>query len=736
MATHGAMGAPDYKWKNVRVGAGGFAPNIVYSLSAPNLAYLRTDMGGLYRWEQNANRWIPLQDSMPESSYFGVESVAADPQDASIVYAAVGMNYRDPAAILRSNNKGDSWERIPVSFKMGGNEDGRGLGERLAIDPNNTSKLYFGSRHDGLMHSTDSGKTWHRVESFPYKGLGAPANRQTHAGISFVVFDASKATPTGSSHIYVGIADPYEAHIYASIDGGLTWQALPNQPSAELLPVKAALDSAGNLFITYCTSIGPNGITGGAVYRWNSISNKATWTNITPQGPQPTTAGGFMGLSLDNQHLGTLVVSTVNRWQPYDTIWRSTDFGQTWTDIYPLSTQDVSATPFLLWGDAKADFGWWISGLAVDPFNSNRVTYTTGATVYTATLKFNTDKTLMPITWKPWDEGIEQTAIITLNSLPQGADVISGFGDISGFYHNDLSQSPTIMLTNPVFANTNNIDFGGANPSIVVRSGTPPHRSHGIAPTLAWSQDGGKNWQPLPSPSNNKFIQLTPEEKENIHKGNTAITTSANGESFVVMTATPIISHDRGEHWERIKGLPTGARPVADRVKAKLFYALDFKTSELYQSVDQGRSFQVLNTNGLPSNISNDEPVWREQSWPLLATPNQPGNLWLVSSQGLFFSQNAGQDFHKIKTTLRILQLSFGKAAPNNTYPTLFAIAENNNTRGIYRSTDKGVTWIQVNDSQHQYGQRFRTLSGDPKHFGRVYVGTDGRGIIYGEPSN
>jgi len=42
---------------------------------------------------------------------------------------------RIPAAILRSHDKGKSWQVFPVSFRMGGNEDGRGLGERLAIDP-------------------------------------------------------------------------------------------------------------------------------------------------------------------------------------------------------------------------------------------------------------------------------------------------------------------------------------------------------------------------------------------------------------------------------------------------------------------------------------------------------------------------------------------------------------------------------------------------------------------------
>jgi hypothetical protein len=39
-----------------------------------------------------------------------------------------------------------------------------------------------------------------------------------------------------------------------------------------------------------------------------------------------------------------------------------------------------------------------------------------------------------------------------------------------------------------------------------------------------------------------------------------------------------------------------------------------------------------------------------------------------------------------------------------------------------------------VNDDQHQYGW-ISVISGDPRVFGRVYFGANGRGIIYGDPA-
>lgn len=58
----GGHAAPttDYTWKNVTVGAGGFAPNIIFSRVEKDLAYLRTDMGGAYRWDQPGQRFRTL----------------------------------------------------------------------------------------------------------------------------------------------------------------------------------------------------------------------------------------------------------------------------------------------------------------------------------------------------------------------------------------------------------------------------------------------------------------------------------------------------------------------------------------------------------------------------------------------------------------------------------------------------------------------------------------------------
>ena len=102
---------PAYVWKNVKVGAGGFIPGVVFSSIERGLAYARSDMGGAYRFDAGVDRWIPLNDASPISGDFGIESIAPDPVDPNVVYAAVGVSRRDPGAILRSEDRGTTWRR-------------------------------------------------------------------------------------------------------------------------------------------------------------------------------------------------------------------------------------------------------------------------------------------------------------------------------------------------------------------------------------------------------------------------------------------------------------------------------------------------------------------------------------------------------------------------------------------------------------------------------------------------
>jgi hypothetical protein len=79
------------------------------------------------------------------------------------------------------------------------------------------------------------------------------------------------------------------------------------------------------------------------------------------------------------------------------------------------------------------------------------------------------------------------------------------------------------------------------------------------------------------------------------------------------------------------------------------------------------------------------------------------------------------------------VNVAFGKAAPGRSYPAVFLVGTVDGVKGVYRSDDTGASWLRVNDDAHQYGNMGEALAGDPRIYGRVYLGTNGRGILYGD---
>lgn len=264
------LAADTYTWKNARIDGGGFVPGIVFNRSEKNLAYARTDIGGAYRWQESSKTWTPLLDSVgwDDWGHTGVVSIASDSVDPNRVYAAVGTytNSWDPknGAVMRSSNRGASWQKANLPFKLGGNMPGRGMGERLAIDPNRNSVLYLGAPSGkGLWRSTDSGVTWSQVTNFPNVGDYAqdPSDTSGYAsdnqGIVWVTFDESTGTSGNATKtLYVGVADADNA-VYRSTDAGATWQRLAGQPTGQLAH-KGVLDAKnGHLYVAYSDKGGP-----------------------------------------------------------------------------------------------------------------------------------------------------------------------------------------------------------------------------------------------------------------------------------------------------------------------------------------------------------------------------------------------------------------------------------------------------------------------------------------------
>jgi hypothetical protein len=731
-----ALAADTYTWKNVRIDGGGFVPGIVFNRSEKNLAYARTDIGGAYRWDQAGKQWKPMLDWVDWTrwGWTGVVGLATDSVQPNKVYAAVGTytNSWDPTngAVLRSSDRGTTWQATTLPFKLGGNMPGRGMGERLAVDPHKNSVLYLGAPSgNGLWRSTDSGVTWSKVTAFPNPGnyVQDPSDTSGYAndnqGVVWVTFDERTGT-TGSATqtIYVGVADKQNT-VYRSTDGGTTWSRLAGQPTG-YLSHKGVLDSSkGFLYLTTSDKGGPYDGDKGQIWRYATATGE--WTNISPVAEADTTYG-FSGLTVDRQKPGTLMATAYSAWWPDTQIFRSTDSGATWTRAWDYTsypnrsfryTHDISSVPWLSWGsnpsppEVTPKLGWMTEALEIDPFDSNRMMYGTGATVYGTENLTNWDSGgQFKIT--PMVKGLEETAVNDLISPPSGAPLLSGLGDIGGFRHTDLNAVPKLMYTQPNLATTTSLDFAESNPNTVVRVGNAD-----AAPRIGFSTDNGANW-------------FQGSEPSGVTGGGT-VAAAADGSGFVWSPAGAGVHRTTGfgNSWTASTGIPAGATVEADRKNPKKFYG--FKAGTFYVSTDSGATFTAKASTGLPA----------EGNVRFKALPGTEGDIWLAGgtstgAYGLWRSTDSGTTFTKLANVQEGDAVGFGKAAAGASYQTVFVSAKIGGVRGIFRSTDAGASWTRVNDDAHQWAWTGASITGDPRVYGRVYVSTNGRGILYGESSD
>jgi photosystem II stability/assembly factor-like uncharacterized protein len=671
------------------------------------LAYARTDIGGAYRWDDRRARWVPLTDHLgwDDWNLLGVEAMAVDPAHPDRVYLALGT-YSQPwagnGAVLRSEDRGGTWARSDLAVKLGANEDGRGCGERLLVDPRDSDTLWLGTRHDGLLRSTDRGATWAPAPGFPATPSAAGQ------GVTLLVA-AGRAVYAGW-----GDGDGSAPNLFRTSDGA-TWTAVPGQPTgtAAKVPVRAAYDRlTRELYVTYANAPGPNGQSDGSVHKLATGSGR--WTDVTPVRPGGTAPDGgadtfgYGGVAVDARRPGTAVVSTNNRWAAVDTLYRTTDGGRTWTSLKESAVLDVSETPYLKWGEQRPKFGWWIQALALDPYDSRHVVYGTGATLY---------GTRDLVHWAPQIRGLEETSVRQLISPPVGkAHLISGSGDIGVMYHELLTASPADgMASNPVFGSATGLAQAAARPSYVVRSGWGDHGNG------AFSEDGGRTWAPFAA------------QPDIARSAPGPIATSADGSallwSFVHWDGTKHPTHrsaDNGTTWSEVSSFPKGATPVADPADPTLFYAYDTDTGTVYASTDSGRSF-TARAGGLPSGDSQ---------FKLVAAPGRSGDLWLSAKwNGLYRSTDGGASFSKVESCWASYTLGFGKAADGADYPAIYQVGATDTVTAVYRSDDGARSWTRINDDRHQWGWTGEAITGDPRIHGRVYLATNGRGIQYGDPA-
>jgi xyloglucan-specific exo-beta-1,4-glucanase len=670
----------------VTMGGGGYVDGIISCPTQTNLFYCKTDVGGAYRWDEPTQSWIPLLDwcSENQTTYMGVESLAIDPSTPHNLYIFAGTSYwnGDASAILRSTNYGATFAITDTSakFKADGNGANRQKGEELAVDPNNGTILFCGSRANGLFKSTDSGVTWNAVSSF-----NSNINIATDS-ISFVKFDPATGTPGNPTpRIFVGVFRT-NANFFVSNDAGNTWLASAGSPT-NVMPQRCALASNSQLYITYL-----NGTTNGAVMKYNTTNG--VWFNCTPSALKP-----YCGISVCATNPQKLVASTYSiylhqPWGSYgDLIYVSTNGGTNWTDIFTSNKAAFDPNGFP-WMTGQINWG---GALEMDPFNSDRVFVGSGDGLFCTT---NLNSGLTISTWKFMVKGLEETVAINFLSV-LGGPFLTSIGDYGGFISTDITVSP---ITGNISQSTS-FAYAAIKTNFIARVVNNGEAYYSKQLPITWTK-----FPSTPGVMTNGYLAISPDASTVLWKSTLCYVTT-----------------NLGTNWTASAGLTFNCIPEADPVNSSKFYAYNSSDGFLYSSINGGLNFVKQGSAGTGGSST------------FCTAPGFEGHIWIaLNNSGLKYSTNSGATFYSDNVSV-CNALAFGKAAPGASYPTLFIWGKptSGSTSGMYRSTDQGMTWLRVNDDAHTYGGRGNAgiIEGDKNVFGRVYMSTVGRGVPYVDSS-
>lgn len=704
--------AQTYTWKNVALsGAGAMVTGIVAHPAQQGLFYIRTDVGGSYRWDAAGSKWIPLNDSLPfsQSDAYCCEALAVDPSNANVVYYAGGLaDYQRNGLLFKSTDKGATWSQLTgLNLHMDGNGDRRWAGERLVVSPTNSNIILFGSRKNGLWRSTNGGTSWAQVTSIPTITDGY--------GVQAIAFD-----PSTSGKVYAAVST---SGVYVSTDSGATWTSIGGSTSPRRLKVSS------NGTVWYTTSTG--------VSKYNG-----TWTNYSPAGANTPCVA--LGINPTNPNDVLIAKEQANS---SSSIWRTTNGGTSWTQLnYTVASTATWNTP-ALHNYRPTDF-------VFDPFNASIVW---GDRWRTTNINAST------VAWLQQEAGHEEDVVGAIAAPPSGRELLVGVFDDDGFALNnglDAYPSKQLGIVGSWNGHTWGLAYQQTNAANMVRLGTQNFYGGTLSP-ISKSTDGGATWNRITTFPASLFpiacAMSATDPNRIVVIGNANYSSDSTGGSWVPVAATNPWRYtaNGGGNWGIVAGLPTppsfygpwGHNQffAADPVNGNKFYYLEISsgtnttTGHIYRSTSGGATFSLTNgTSLLPAN----------KRWAQLKTrPGLEGDVWASvdnfpssgrsADEGLYRSTNSGATWTKISTVNRAFSFGFGKA-PSGSTPALYIYGRVNGGTidSIYRSLDLGATWASIQAPSNTLSDFPSIIEGSQQTAGRVFVGTGGRGVFYGSVTN
>src|SRR4051812_23749525 len=244
----------------------------------PNVWYVASASGGLFKTENRGNTFAPVFD---EGGSYSLGAVKIDPKDSNVVWLGTGENNNQRSVafgdgVYKSTDAGKTWKRM-------GLENSEHI-QNIMIDPRNSSVVYVtaigplwrGGGDRGLFKTTDAGATWKNV-------LPGTEN----SGATDIVMDPKKPDTLYVAMLQrrrqVGqlIGGGPDSGIFKSTDGGGKWTKLTKGlPTGEMGRVGLGINpkNPNTIYALVTAQKGEGGF-------YRSDDAGASWARIGKQAP-------------------------------------------------------------------------------------------------------------------------------------------------------------------------------------------------------------------------------------------------------------------------------------------------------------------------------------------------------------------------------------------------------------------------------------------------------------------
>ncbi len=629
-----------------------------------------------------------------------IADFAVNPKNPKEYYVGVASGN-----VWKTTNNGTTWS--PIFDKYGSYAIGV-----VELDPNNTNVVWVGTGEnnhqralgygDGVYKSLDGGKS--------FKNMGLKESRQ----IGGIVID-----PRNSDVVYVAAEGSAwgpgeERGLYKTTDGGETWEKVLE--ISENTGVNNIVMDPCNPDILYATSeqrrrTSYTKIGGGpesAVYK--STDAGANWRKIMDGLPKVDIGGMGIDVSPVDPNVVYLIMEAADSKGGF---FRSTDKGESWEKM-----------------GSHHSSGQYYNEIVCDPKNVDKV-YST-ETVSQVTVDGGKNWSSISTSGRHVDDHA-----IWIDPSDTEHYIIGGDG---GIYETWDGGSTFDFKENLPITQFYRVHADNAEPFYNVYGGTQDNNSMG-GPVMNTSRSGVINDEWFVTNGGDGFWAATDPDDPNItyaesQYGNITRYDKKSGERLDI---TPV--ERKGElTYKRNWDTPLFVSPHKG---SRLYVA----ANKVFKSEDRGSTWEVISDDLTAQVDRNSFPVMGKY-WPADAvakdvstsqwgtlvaldeSPVQEGLLYAGSDDGVISVTENAKDWTQVKTFNGVPEYTYvsdvcaDRFDANIVYATFNDLKRDNFKPYVYKSTDKGKTWVSITGNLPENGS-VHTIAQDYINKNLLFAGTE-----------